>query len=155
MNFLDKVIAPVFPNWALSRVRAKCTIGLIERAYEAAKPSRLRKKRKDRGSGDAVVGKAADLLRIQVRHLDENHDLARGVLNCLVNNVVGTGIRVEPQVKDKNGELIPEFNQQLLQLFDDWEIRPEVTWEMHWNQLQRLAARSWFRDGEVRRKKFL
>ena len=28
-------------------------------------------------------------------------------------------------------------------------LRPEVTWELHWNQLQRLAVRCWMRDGEV------
>ena len=26
---------------------------------------------------------------------------------------------------------------------------PEVTWELNWNQMLRLLARCWFRDGEV------
>ena len=30
-------------------------------------------------------------------------DLARGVLNTLVNNIVGTGIRIEALAKDKKG----------------------------------------------------
>ena len=145
MNKIDKIIAPVFPGWAASRMRSRWAI----RAYEAAKPSRLHRKRSDFGSADSVVGKAGGSLRVQARYLDENHDLARGVLNTLVNNVIGTGIRIEALAKDNKGELLTDFNTRLYQLFEDWMLKPEVTWELHWNQLQRLAARSWFRDGEV------
>lgn len=145
MNNIDKLIAQVSPSWAASRLKARLEL----RAYEAAKPSRLHKKRMDRGSGDASVGMAGDTMRLQARHLDENHDLARGVLNVLVNNIIGTGIRIEALAKDKKGESLTNFNNKLHQLFEDWMLKPEVTWEQHWNQLQRLAARSWLRDGEV------
>jgi lambda family phage portal protein len=145
MNRIDNIIEYISPSWAASRTKARFNL----RAYEAAKPSRLHKNHIDRGSGDASVGIAGDRMRIQARHLDENHDLARGVLNTLVNNIVGTGIRIEALAKDKKGETLTEFNNKLHQLFDDWIIRPEVTWELHWHQLQRLAARSWLRDGEV------
>ena len=145
MNNIDKIIAHISPSWAASRIRARLSL----RAYEAAKPSRLHKKHTDRGSGDASVSLAGESMRIQARHLDENHDLARGVLNVLVNNIVGTGIRIESLVKDKKGESLTSFNNKLHQLFEDWMLKPEVTWELHWHQLQRLAARSWLRDGEV------
>ncbi|MDX1949901.1 MAG: phage portal protein [Rickettsiales bacterium] len=108
MNILEKTIKFISPEVALRRSKARYTIDVIERGYEAARPSRLRKKRTDRGSGDAVVAVAGDRLRVQARYLDENHDLAKGILNCLVNNVVGTGIRVEPHVKNKSGELLIE-----------------------------------------------
>ena len=145
MNKIDKIIAPVFPGWAASRMRSRWAI----RAYEAAKPSRLRKTRSDNSNGDGVVAKAGGSLRAQARYLDENHDLARGVLNVLVNNIIGTGIRIEALAKDNKGELVGDFNTRLYQLFEDWMLRPEVTWELHWNQLQRLAVRCWMRDGEV------
>ena len=145
MNGIDKIIEHISPSWAASRLKNRLTL----RAYEAAKPSRLHKKHVDRSSGDKVVGLAGDNLRMQARFLDENHDLARGVLNTLVNNIIGTGIRIEALAKDKKGESLTAFNNKLHQLFEDWMIRPEVTWELHWHQLQRLAARSWLRDGEV------
>lgn len=145
MNLLETTITTLFPGWAAHRAAARSKV----RAYEAAKPSRLHKKRFDRGSGDTTVLSAGDALRIQARHLDENHDLAHGVLNTLVNNVIGSGIRVEPQIKAKNGALLTKLNSELLQLFEDWMLKPEVTWELHWNQLQRIAARSLYRDGEV------
>ncbi|MCA9362636.1 phage portal protein, partial [Candidatus Kaiserbacteria bacterium] len=89
---IDSLLAPLFPQWAMMRSQARYRMVSYQRAYEAAKPSRLHRTRQDRGSADAVVGAAGDVLRIQARYLEENHDLAYGVLNTLVNNVVGVGI---------------------------------------------------------------
>lgn len=147
-NVIDKAIELVSPESALRRETARWILK-NQRAYEAAQPSRLRKIKADSGSGDAIVERAGESLRLQARYLDENHDLARGVLNCLVNNVVGRGITVEPQVKLASGELAKAINDQLLDLWDEWICLPEVTWELHWNQMLRLLARCWFRDGEV------
>ncbi|MDH5187349.1 MAG: phage portal protein [Rhodospirillaceae bacterium] len=145
MALIDKLIKNVSPAWALRRERARYML----KAYEAAKPSRLHKKRTDTGSGDSIVGSAGASLRMQARHLDENHDLARGVLSVLVNQVVGNGIRVEPQVRDKKGKLLRNVNQQLTALHRDWMLSPDVTGQVHWNAAQRIAARTWFRDGET------
>ena len=147
-NLLDRTIEMFSPEAALRRDTARKILH-AQRAYEAAQPSRLRKIKTDPGSGDAVVERAGESLRLQARYLDENHDLARGVLNCLVNNVVGRGITIEPQVKRAGGELAKEINEQLEELWEEWIRFPEVTWELHWNQMLRLLARCWFRDGEV------
>jgi lambda family phage portal protein len=147
-NILDRTIEIFSPEVALRRDTARKILH-AQRAYEAAQPSRLRKIKTDAGSGDAVVERAGESLRLQARYLDENHDLARGVLNCLVNNVVGRGITIEPQVKRAGGELAKEVNEQLVELWEEWIRFPEVTWELHWNQMLRLLARCWFRDGEV------
>ena len=147
-NIFDKAIEALSPQTALRRDTARKILA-AQRAYEAAQPSRLRKTKTDSGSGDAIVERAGESLRLQARHLDENHDLAGGVLDCLVANVVGRGITVEPQVKQKNGELAKEINDQLVELWEEWVRFPEVTWECHWNHMLRLLARHWFRDGEV------
>jgi lambda family phage portal protein len=147
-NIIDKAIEAISPEAALRRDTARKVLK-AQRAYEAAQPSRLRKTKTDPGSGDAIVERAGESLRLQARHLDENHDLAGGVLDCLVNNVVGRGINVEPQVKLKNGELAKPINDQLIELWEEWTRFPEVTWEHHWNHMLRLLARHWFRDGEV------
>ncbi|SKA72284.1 phage portal protein, lambda family [Thiothrix eikelboomii] len=118
--------------------------------YEAAVPSYERKRRTDRGSGDAVMSRAGDQLRIQARHLDENHDLAKGILDTLVNRTVGRGIRYEPQVRLKNGDLADEFNEELLELHNRWSLRPSVYGDEYTRtDMERLLARTWFRDGEV------
>lgn len=148
MNMIDKAVEYISPESALRRDTARKILA-TQRAYEAAKPSRLRKTKTDPGSGDAIVERAGESLRLQARHLDENHDLASGVLDCLVNNTIGRGIAVEPQVKLTGGDLAKEINDQLVELWRDWSRFPEVTWEHHLNQAMRLLARHWFRDGEV------
>jgi len=145
MNLIDKAIFSVFPGWGLKRHQAREVYG----AYEAAKPNRLHKKRGDDLSGEEVTGQSARPLRKIARDLEQNNDLARGVLSCLVNNVVGTGILTDPQIKNNDGSLATEVNEQLLTLFDEWSWQPEVTHELSWPGVQRLAARSWFRDGEI------
>lgn len=147
-NFIDKAIEVVSPEAALRRQTARHILK-AQRAYEAAQPSRLRKTKTDSGSGDSIVERAGESLRLQARHLDENHDLAGGVLDVLVNNVVGRGVAVEPQVKLKDGNLAKAVNDQLMELWEEWVRFPEVTWECHWNHMLRLLARHWFRDGEV------
>jgi capsid protein len=147
-NFIDKTIELISPEAALRRENARMILQ-AQRAYEAAQPSRMRKKKTDPGSGDAIVERAGESLRLQARNLDENHDLAAGVLDCLVNNTVGRGINVEPQVKFNSGELAKDINDQLIELWEEWIRFPEVTWECHWNHMLRLLARHWFRDGEV------
>ena len=118
--------------------------------YEAAEITRLRKQRSDHGNGDAVVQRAGRSLRAYARHLDENHDLARGALNTLVSNIVGPyGIVPEPQPRRADGTIHDEVAAQLLELWRDWSPRCEVTWEHTWPMAQRLIARSWLRDGEV------
>ncbi len=148
VNIIDKTIEVLSPEAALRRDTARKVLK-AQRAYEAAQPSRLRKTKTDPGSGDAIVERAGESLRLQARHLDENHDLAGGVLDCLVNNVVGRGVVVEPQIKLTSGDLAKPLNDQLMELWEEWVRFPEVTWECHWNHMLRMIARHWFRDGEV------
>jgi lambda family phage portal protein len=146
VNWLDRfVISAVSPQWALRRTQARRALAL----YEAAEPSRLRKERKDKRSANAQNRGAAMTLRTQARHLEQNLDIASGALDVIVNNVVGSGIMPEPQVLLANGEPASEVNRALLKIFDDWIFSPEVTRQHDYYSLQRLAARSWIRDGEI------
>lgn len=148
MNFIDKSIAPLFPGWAMRRAQARNALRVMA-GYEGANPSRTRKSRTDKGSANAVVGKSAEALRVYARHLEQNYDVADGALDILVANTIGTGIRPEPQVRNRDGEPSQEFNDALLDLWRDWIRKPEVTGELDYYSAQRLAARSFFRDGEV------
>jgi len=118
-------------------------------AYEAAMPSRYKRKRTFASLADSS-GIAVKNLRDIARELEQNSDLSKGILDTLVNNVVGKGITVEPQLKLKNSkELDEQANDELLSLWEYWVQKPEVTGELSWNSCQRLICRSWFRDGEV------
>lgn len=146
MNWLDRyIIAPIAPKAALKRATARRALAY----YEAGESSRYRKKRTDKASANTNNKRSAEAIRTAARHLDENHDIASGILDVLVANTVGTGIQPEPQVMMKDASPAHDLNAQLVALFEDWRFRPEVTWQHDYFALQRIVARSWYRDGEV------
>lgn len=150
MNLLDRAIAPIAPGWAARRARARYQLNVLNRAYDATNPGRFRKHSHDYGSGTAASRGAVLPLRVEARNLERNHDLARGALNTLVQNTIGAaGILVEPHPLRLDGTLHEEFARQLARFWRDWTKRPEVTWQHDWPSAQRLAARSYFRDGEM------
>lgn len=145
LNLLDRAIAALSPQQGVRRLAARLQLA----SYEAAKPSRQRKFRSTSGAPDALVGSSALALRNQIRYLERNHDIARGALNTLVNNLVGpNGIGVEFQPRRLDGTIHEEYARKLTEAFRDWQKRPEVTWQHSWPSCQRITARTWLRDGE-------
>lgn len=145
-NLPDKIVSWFAPAAALRRAQARKWLAY----YEAARSDRLHKSRKETGSGNDAVLRAGASLRQQARHFEQNYDIALGVLNTLVTNVVGpNGIGIEPQPRRADGSIDDALARQILDLFKDWSRRPEVTWRHDWPSAQRLMARSWLRDGEV------
>ncbi|WGT64991.1 phage portal protein [Variovorax paradoxus] len=118
--------------------------------YEGAKPSKQRMRRMDNSSPDTLVGAGAAAVRAHARYLERNHDISRGALRVLVNNVVGpTGIGVEPQPRRADGSIHTEYAALLREAHRDWQRRPEVTGRYRWPLAQRLTAYTWLRDGEA------
>jgi len=146
MNVVDHIISFFAPNAGIKRLAARRVLN----QYEAAKPSRLRKHSKDNGAPDLQVKQGAVTLRTLARNLEQNHDIARGALRTLVNNVIGpTGIGIEPQPRRRDGTIHDEYAKQLRDAYRDWCLIPEVTHRHHWAKVQRMMAKTWFRDGEV------
>lgn len=144
-NAIDQAVGVVAPSWAVARNRSRSMLA----AYEATKPSRLRKMQTETRGPDAVMYGAGANLREQARYLDENHDLVTGILDTLVVRTVGpNGVNVEPMVRGIDGEPHKEFNKELLDGFNDWYERPDVTGEYSGAQCEQLSARTWLRDGE-------
>jgi lambda family phage portal protein len=147
LNWFDRVVSHFSPHAGVQRLAARNVLS----HYEAAKPSKQRKFRTDGLSPDGLVKQGAVPLRAQGRYLERNHDLSRGILRVLVNNTVGpTGIGVEPQPRRKGtNEIHEEYAQLLRTLHKDWRRTPEVTHRFHDAKVQRLVAKTWFRDGEA------
>jgi len=146
VNVIDRFIAYIAPGAAVNRVRQRNILA----AYEAAKPSRLRRFSKDHASGDLLARNEARPIRAQARDLDQNHDLAHGALTIMVNNIVGPGgIGIEPQPRRVTGEIDEVLAQQLIDLWRDFCRFPEVTYQHNMAACQRLACRTWLRDGEA------
>jgi lambda family phage portal protein len=124
---------------------------IVRATYEAAQPSRLRKFSRNKASGDTLAKAYAGSLRDQARHLERNHDIARGILRKLVNNTVGpNGVTVEPQPRKKiDGSIHEDLAKILADLYRNWSKRPEVTGQFTNARMQRMVAAAWLRDGEI------
>lgn len=146
MNPIDAVVSYFNPMAGLKRSQARKFLA----RYEAAEPSRMRKFYTRQGNQNELYQRQGQALVVQVRHLMRNHDLARGALRTLVNNIAGpTGISVEPQPRNADGTINKDYAAELRELWRDWGMHPEVTGQMNLSKLQRATARSWLRDGEV------
>ena len=142
----DRVVSWFSPTAGVRRAQARAVLAY----FEAARPDRLRKNRRATGSVNDDVLRAGSSLREIARHLEQNYDLALGVLNTLVANIVGpNGIGVEPQPRNADGSINDDLARQILDLYKDWQTCPEVTRQHDWPSAQRLLCRSWMRDGEV------
>ena len=145
-SLTDRLIAAVSPAWALRRTQARRALAY----YEAARPDRQRKARREYGSGSTAVRTAGTSIREQARHLEQNHDLARAVLRVLVNSTVGSaGIQVEPTPLRADGSVDEALAKAMLDIWDEWGEAPEVTRQLSWPKVQRLLARTKYRDGEA------
>lgn len=119
------------------------------RYYNASQSSNYHKAVRGGGnSGDSVTHGAVTKLRAWARYLDENNAFTIGIHDNLVDRIVGAGLTIEPVVKRKNGNLWPQVNDQLRDLWDEFWERPEVTGELPGAEVERLLCRSWLRDGE-------
>lgn len=145
MNIINPIIKAISPKWAFKREQYNRALA----AYHAAEPSRLRKEKPDNRSGDALNQRAGERIRGYARTQEQNYDLVDGILGTLTDNIVGSGISVEPSPHDKNGKPMPEFAKKIQELRKDWMRKPEVTWEHDWHAAERLICRTWMRDGEA------
>lgn len=146
MAILDDVIGVFSPGWKAARLRSRALI----RAYEAVKPTRTHKARRENRSADQLSKYGAVSLREQARFLDINHDLVIGVFDKLEERVIGAkGIIVEPQPLLKNGDMATELAMIIRRLWAEWSVSPDVTGQHTRPMLERLLLRTWLRDGEV------
>ncbi len=144
-NPIDSIVEFFSPVSALKRTTARHILA----GYEAAKPSRARKFNRDQSSPNQLVSQGAVALRTQARHLERNHDIAKGIIRAFVNNVVGAnGIGIEPQPRKADGTIDAEYAAALREAFKNWCKNPEVTHTYTFSQAQRVMCRTWLRDGE-------
>lgn len=147
---IDRAILALSPGWAERRMRARLNVQAYSHAFDAIGPNRLHKRGRDYGDGNAVTAMGHRELRDKARQLERNHDLSRGILNTMVQCIVGpNGIGVEPQPRDKDGNVLNDLAQQLTDLWNAWSRSPEVTGEYNRGRYEQLKCRTWLRDGEV------
>lgn len=146
MNILERAISAISPQWAAKRAYYRHMVNIYESAY----PSRLRKPLPvDGGDADYSVASAGETLVQKARYVDSNSDIGTGALDSLVARTVGEMIRTEPLVKRTDGTPATELNEKLQVLYHRWMESPEITGELKRGEVQRIACRTWYRDGEL------
>ena len=152
LSLIERAIARVSPGWAFRRynfLRALKFARTAARKFEAAEESRHRLIRKSRGSADANAQRSIEILRYRARDLDENYDIASGILDVLESKIVSSEIVAHPMVLMEGGkELAVDLNRHLMEIYREWAVRPETTRQHSLGKSQRLTCRSWMRDGE-------
>lgn len=152
LSLIERAIARVSPGWAFRRYnfsRALRFARTAARKFEAAEESRRRLIRKSKGSADATAQRSIEILRYRARDLDENYDIASGILDVLESKIVGSEILAHPMVMMEGGkELAVDLNRYIMEIYREWAVRPETTRQHSLGKSQRLTCRSWMRDGE-------
>lgn len=149
-TLLDRGLAVFAPQFAVRRMFARSVLGM----YEGGRSTRRRKKSRDNSTGERLVARDAATVRATIRDLERNYDLVDGALSTLVRNIIGpTGISIEPMPRigtqgEQYDSIDDGFARDLLNLFREWSVSPEVTRTLNWVQSQELACRSWLRDGD-------
>lgn len=146
---IENALAVIAPTWARNRVWARMQYSAMAGVHEATRPQRNRKRARDEGSANRIVGMDAAFIRDQARALDRDLDIATNALNVLEQNIVGPGIGVEPAPRLPGQPVDRELARQLSDLWGDFWVRPEVTASMDFGKAQRLLCRTWMRDGEA------
>lgn len=146
MNFIEKTIAALSPQWAAKRSQSRYVLN----AYEAALPSRTHKAMREPQGANTAIRQSAVSLREQARALDQNHDIVIGILDKMEERVIGSkGIHVEPQPLTLAGDVHEELAEQIRKLWAEWSVKPDVTGLFTRPSLERMLLRTWLRDGEV------
>lgn len=145
MNPLDRILAAISPRLAFRRLQYRELIAY----YDAAKPSRYRRQVVADPSPDTSARFGRAKLRALARDLERNHDIARGLLNVMVASIVGRGIAVEPQPLQSDDDVDIRIASRLRRLWRNWQRTADITGRGDLALLQRLACRTWLRDGEV------
>jgi len=151
-NLVDRLVGYINPSAGIRRLQARSALQHAKAAfapYDADSPSRNRKFYTNGLSPNQLTQKSAIALRNQARQLQRNHDISRGILRTMVNNIVGpNGIGIEPQPRRLDGSIHEEYAKQLRDAHREWALKPEVTKRHTYAKVQRLMCGTFLRDGE-------
>lgn len=102
-------------------------------------------------SADAELVNSLRNLRGRSRQLIRDAGYAKSVKRVIVNNVIGTGIRLQALVKTTRGDLNERVNDAIEAAFDTWS-RPDnchTGGSLHFHDIERMAVGQVFEAGEI------
>ncbi|MDF2631426.1 MAG: phage portal protein lambda family [Caproiciproducens sp.] len=150
-SLLDKLITYVSPKAGYYRAKYQAGVNAV-RNYDAGKI--------DRSNADWVPVNSSPeqtdanqrpFVTARARDLERNSDIAESVVDAIVRNVIGTGIKPQAQIKNDDDSFNEKLNTQLEKKFQRWAM-PEncdITGHQSFYELQTMALTRRIYDGEI------
>lgn len=144
---IDGFIEAFAPRAALKRAQARA---ILSRSYDGAKQTRLSGTRPhNRPADQEMLGPAgADAARAWARDLVRNNAYAWGVVDTIVASVVGEGFTIMSVMETQDGEDVEAVNEERDSLFSKWCEVCDLTGQLTFSEMQRLAQREMCEAGE-------
>jgi lambda family phage portal protein len=146
-KMFDSIIETFAPRVALKRAQARA---ILSRSYDGAKQTRLSGTRPHNRPADLeMMGPAgADAARAWARDLVRNNAYAWGVVDTIVASVVGEGFTLMSVAETQDGEDVEMTNEGRDELFAKWCEVCDLTGQLTFDEIQRLAQREIVEAGE-------
>lgn len=103
-GIVERVIERVAPQWAVNRTVARLQLKNIRRYDAASKSSRLKGWNTPSTSPDGITRATKEVMRNRTRDLERNNAWYRRAIDLLVNNVIGSGIRLQILTDEKSND---------------------------------------------------
>ena len=103
-------------------------------------------------SADTEIKGSVKKLRSRARQLIRDQDYCRNAIRAIVENVAGTGPRLQAQIRmARGGKLNQKLNDQVERSFAKWSKANscDVAGKLTFNEMVRTAVSAWASDGEV------
>jgi lambda family phage portal protein len=125
--------------------------GTSMRMYAGARPSRLSGGYTLNSSADMELGTSLQNLRGRSRQLMRDASYARRAKAIVQNNVVGSGIGLQAQIKNTRGERNKKLNDDLESVFEEWICSDgfHTAGQLHLADMERLLIGEVMEAGEV------
>lgn len=149
MSWLDRSIATISPRWAYKRLAWRNAMSVFDSADQgrlnqgwnpSQSPNEWRKEQE------------RSLIRARAQDLENNSDLAGGILQAFDRNVTGTGIMLQAKVPhDVAGNEDGAINQEIESLWQDF-CEPEnidVTATQSLDEMTEMIIRRYIVDGGI------
>ena len=107
-----------------------------------SKSPRLRNWKAEGGAVGSLLSANLDTLRSKSRDMVRKNPYAANIIDTIVSNCVGTGIKPQPKLKN------PKKRKQIQKLWLDWTDEADSTGALDFYGLQELVLRSVIESGE-------
>ena len=102
-------------------------------------------------SADSEIITSLRVLRARSRELCRDNEYAKAAVRIIKNNVIGTGVGLQAQVKTAGGKLVSKVNDQIEEVWKEWANKDTCypAGKLSFTDMERLIFGSMVENGEV------